>query len=253
MNVTVALPWAPAGVAVDTGLEGVASSTAVGVATTVVEVAEVWAVGVAPTIVCGGAGENVRAGVGVRVGSPGPPLSFPPPPPPPQPAPTPSAITTAIDTIPLTTCACMAPLHTLLTVQGKHGRGDPTVSLATVCVAVTRRRCAPRVSTLSLRLDGSSMLRIAFAIVVAATLTCAPVRAQIIPICGDANNDGDIEESDGIAALRAAAELPTTCPIAVCDVNADGRISVTDAVNILRNALVLPSVDACKDVTGGTG
>ena len=37
------------------------------------------------------------------------------------------------------------------------------------------------------------------------------------------------------------------------DVNADGRISVTDAVNILRNALVLPSVDACKDVTGGTG
>jgi hypothetical protein len=97
------------------------------------------------------------------------------------------------------------------------------------------------------------MLRIAFAIVVAAALTCAPVRAQIIPICGDANNNGDIEESDGIAALRAAAELPATCPIAVCDVNADGRISVTDAVNILRNALVLPSVDACKDVTGGTG
>ncbi len=82
-------------------------------------------------------------------------------------------------------------------------------------------------------------------------LMARPARGQIIPICGDANNNGDIEESDGIAALRAAAELPATCPIAVCDVNADGRVSVTDAVNILRNALVLPAVVACKDVTGG--
>lgn len=95
------------------------------------------------------------------------------------------------------------------------------------------------------------MLRVALAILVAVALMHGSARAQIIPICGDASNNGDIEESDGIAALRAAAELPATCPIAVCDVNADGRVSVTDAVNILRNALVLPAVDACKDVTGG--
>lgn len=96
------------------------------------------------------------------------------------------------------------------------------------------------------------MLRVALAaLVVAALLMPASVRAQIIPICGDANNNGDIDESDGISALRAAAQLPSVCPIAVCDVNADGRVSVTDAVNILRNALALPAVVACKDVTGG--
>ena len=96
------------------------------------------------------------------------------------------------------------------------------------------------------------MLRTTLAIVaLSIALTSTPAAAQIIPICGDANNNGDIDEGDGVAALLAAAELPATCPIAVCDVNADGRISVTDAVNILRNALILPAVDACKDVTGG--
>jgi hypothetical protein len=96
------------------------------------------------------------------------------------------------------------------------------------------------------------MLRFALAtFIIAAVLTHGSARAQIIPICGDANNDGDIAVGDGVSALRAAAELPSTCPAAVCDVNADGRVSVTDAVNILRNALGLPAVVACKDVTGG--
>jgi hypothetical protein len=93
-------------------------------------------------------------------------------------------------------------------------------------------------------------MRIAVAfLAIAAVLTHRPVRAQIIPICGDANNDGDISVSDGVSALRAAAELPSTCPLAVCDVNADGRITVTDGVNILRNAAGLPNVDKCRDVT----
>jgi hypothetical protein len=78
-----------------------------------------------------------------------------------------------------------------------------------------------------------------------------PARAQIIPICGDANNDGHITVGDAVSALRVAVQLPSTCPLAVCDVNADDRLSVTDAVNILRNAAVLPAVVACKDVTGG--
>jgi hypothetical protein len=93
-------------------------------------------------------------------------------------------------------------------------------------------------------------MRIAVAfLAIAAVLTHRPVGAEIIPICGDANNDGDISVSDGVSALRAAAELPSTCPLAVCDVNADGRITVTDGVNILRNAAGLPTVDKCRDVT----
>ena len=75
--------------------------------------------------------------------------------------------------------------------------------------------------------------------------------SEIIPICGDADNEGHITESDAVAALRAAVHLPSVCPIAVCDVNADDRISVADGVNILRNALALPAVVDCKDVTGG--
>jgi hypothetical protein len=88
-------------------------------------------------------------------------------------------------------------------------------------------------------------------VVAALLLASPPVHAGIIAFCGDANNDGDISESDAAAALLAAVRLPSVCPIAVCDVNADDRISVSDAVNILLNAAVRPSIDKCKDVTGG--
>ena len=94
-------------------------------------------------------------------------------------------------------------------------------------------------------------MRLALAIL-AIVLTSQPVCAQIIGICGDANNDGHITVSDAVSALRVAVQLQSsTCPLAVCDVNADDRLSVTDAVNILRNAAALPAVVACEDVTGG--
>jgi len=94
-------------------------------------------------------------------------------------------------------------------------------------------------------------MRCALLVAVALLLACPPVHAGIIPFCGDANNDGDISESDAAAALLAAVQLPSVCPIQVCDVNADDRISVSDAVNILLNAAIRPSIDECKDVTGG--
>ena len=89
------------------------------------------------------------------------------------------------------------------------------------------------------------------AVVMPAALAPAPARALpgIIPICGDANNDGDITISDGIHALRAAVGLPDICTIAICDVDADGEITVNDSVNIIRNALILPAIDRCRDVT----
>jgi hypothetical protein len=82
---------------------------------------------------------------------------------------------------------------------------------------------------------------------IAAVLASQPAYAKVIAFCGDANNDGDITESDAASALLAAVQLPSTCPIAVCDVNADDRVSVTDAVNILLNAAALPAVDACRE------
>lgn len=95
-------------------------------------------------------------------------------------------------------------------------------------------------------------MRVALAaLVIAVVMQRGAARADFIPICGDADNDAHITVSDGIHALFVAAELPSTCPIAVCDVNADGRISVTDGVNILRNAASLPAIVDCKDVTGG--
>lgn len=91
----------------------------------------------------------------------------------------------------------------------------------------------------------------ALAVALAAVLAPAPARALpgIIPICGDADNDGDITISDGIHALRAAIGLPDLCTIAICDVDADGQITVADGVNIVRNALILPAIDNCRDVT----
>jgi hypothetical protein len=73
---------------------------------------------------------------------------------------------------------------------------------------------------------------------------------QFINICGDADDDAHITVNDGVIALRAAAELPSSCTLAICDVNGDGAITVADAVNILRNAAVLPAVVACRDVSG---
>ncbi len=87
------------------------------------------------------------------------------------------------------------------------------------------------------------------ALAIVAVLTQGSARAQIIPICGDANNDGDISVSDGVDALRAAAGLSSQCTLAICDVNADGSVTTTDAVNILRNAAGLSAIDACRDVT----
>ena len=76
-------------------------------------------------------------------------------------------------------------------------------------------------------------------------LAAAPAAAQV---CGDANGDGDVTVSDGVQALRAAADLSTICDSA-CDVDGNGSITVSDGVNILRKAADLSVNEAC-DFTG---
>ena len=65
-------------------------------------------------------------------------------------------------------------------------------------------------------------------------------------VCGDANADGDINDVDAVQVLRAAALLPSSCSLAVCDVTGDGMIDDVDGVNVLRAAASLPFTDNCS-------
>jgi len=64
-------------------------------------------------------------------------------------------------------------------------------------------------------------------------------------LCGDADGDETFSVTDGVATLRAAAFLPSTCSYEVCDVDGDGTIGVTDGVNVLRAAAELPAKLIC--------
>ncbi len=67
--------------------------------------------------------------------------------------------------------------------------------------------------------------------------------------CGDANLDDTRTVTDGVLALRTAAELNGGCTVVSrCDVNGDARITVTDGVQVLRLAAELPVELACRHV-----
>lgn len=74
------------------------------------------------------------------------------------------------------------------------------------------------------------------------------VRAET---CGDADGSGSVTVTDGVTVLRAAANLPSTCSMVVCDVDGSGTITVTDGVNVLRGAAGLPMT--CRDTLGACG
>ncbi len=91
------------------------------------------------------------------------------------------------------------------------------------------------------RVPRGGILSALAAVVVVVGFAAASADAQV---CGDANGDGRVSVSDGVQALRAAADLPNICDTD-CDVDGNGDISVTDGVNILRKAAGLPIVEAC--------
>ncbi len=71
-------------------------------------------------------------------------------------------------------------------------------------------------------------------------------------LCGDANHDSAVTVTDGVQALRSAADLPSECSFYPnCDVDSNGAVSVTDGVNILRAAADLPS--PCDDIPATCG
>jgi glucose/arabinose dehydrogenase len=69
--------------------------------------------------------------------------------------------------------------------------------------------------------------------------------AEAKVLCGDADGDGSVTDTDGVHALRAAAGLPTTCPLAACDVDRDGAVSTADARAVLRISVGVSRPEDC--------
>jgi hypothetical protein len=68
------------------------------------------------------------------------------------------------------------------------------------------------------------------------------VQAQV---CGDADGSGTTTVSDGVAVLRAAAQLDSACTTRTCDVDGNGTITVSDGVTTLRRVAQLPADVSC--------
>ncbi|HYC56101.1 MAG TPA: dockerin type I domain-containing protein [Candidatus Binatia bacterium] len=67
--------------------------------------------------------------------------------------------------------------------------------------------------------------------------TTSTTSTTLEPTCGDANNDGQIQASDALAALREAVGLESPCTPARCDTDDSGSITASDALRILRAAV----------------
>jgi hypothetical protein len=78
-----------------------------------------------------------------------------------------------------------------------------------------------------------------------ALITIALATPAAAQICGDANDNGTVTVTDGVQALRAAADLSSTCEDG-CDVDGSGAITVSDGVNILRKAAGLSINETCE-------
>ena len=79
----------------------------------------------------------------------------------------------------------------------------------------------------------SERARGAVVILVVCAILSASGRA-FAEICGDADDSGSTTVTDGVAMLRAAAGLTSTCADRRCDIDGSGAITVSDGVNILR-------------------
>jgi hypothetical protein len=110
----------------------------------------------------------------------------------------------------------------------------------------------PPVTTLTSRSarPGDRGTRLALWIAVMLALA-APCGVGAADVCGDADGDGGVTVADGIQALRAAAQLPSTCVPARCDIDGGGAMTVADGVSVLRASAGLSVVLACPGSSPG--
>lgn len=72
-----------------------------------------------------------------------------------------------------------------------------------------------------------------------------PARTPGPNVCGDPDESGAVNVTDGVIVLSAAAGLETDCTPATCDVNGNGEVSVTDGILVLRVAAGLAETLDC--------
>lgn len=70
-----------------------------------------------------------------------------------------------------------------------------------------------------------------------ATTESTTTTTTLPPVCGDANADGVLASTDGLAALKAAVGAASRCTPARCDVDSSGEALSSDALRILRKAV----------------
>lgn len=85
----------------------------------------------------------------------------------------------------------------------------------------------------------------AVALLALALVLAAPSAARAQVVCGDADADGLVTDTDGVLVLRQAANLPSPCKLIRCDADGDDRITDADAVLVLRKAVGLPAAERC--------
>jgi hypothetical protein len=93
---------------------------------------------------------------------------------------------------------------------------------------------------------GSGTLTVRVPSATATGRTPTPTPRATPALCGDPDATGTVTVTDGVLVLSAAADLPSECSLAICDVDGSGTVTVTDGVLVLRNAAGLDSGLSCN-------
>ncbi len=93
--------------------------------------------------------------------------------------------------------------------------------------------------------EGSGALTVRAPGATATGRTPTPTARATPTLCGDPNASNTVTVTDGVEVLSAAADLPTGCTTAICDVDGSGAVTVTDGVLVLRFAAGLDDSLAC--------
>ncbi|MCC6764688.1 MAG: Ig-like domain-containing protein [Deltaproteobacteria bacterium] len=101
------------------------------------------------------------------------------------------------------------------------------------------------VTSIATEAEGSGTLTVRVPGATATGRTPTPTPRATPTLCGDPNASNTVTVTDGVEVLSAAADLPTGCTAAVCDVDGSGAVTVTDGVLVLRFAAGLDGSLAC--------
>lgn len=89
------------------------------------------------------------------------------------------------------------------------------------------------------------------AISAVALLALALPGAAGAQLCGDADGDDVLTDTDAVLALRAAASLSSSCTVAICDLDGSGAPTDLDGLNILRLAAGVSAETSCPTGIAG--